>query len=535
MGRRKGVMDQGRKQEGLAELTCWKILRCGREGCPAYNRNRPRCWLIDGTLCFGRRKHSLWEKRFLCPSCRVFQHNAPMVGTREALEIVRDHVDCSDEDTRLGGCSDAECRLQLAAGLAEVLRALERLSPASSKGGALFEPEDSLAGLREVLRESGKEIATQSDVTDDLRQGLAEHFEVIRRIGQGDYSARVEGRYSAAILQALSSEMNAMLQAVAAEVAARKEMEDTLRRNEERLYNIIDFLPDATFVIDAEKRVIAWNRAIEEMTGWRKEDVLGKGDYIYGCAFYDEPRPILIDLIFDENRGIEEQYDFIQREEKTIFTEVYIPKAYSNRGAYVWGKASALYDKEGKFVGAIESVRDISDRKETEDRLRYMSFHDSLTGLCNRNYFIQEMQRHSQTSSLPVGIIVCDVDGLKEINDTLGHEHGDRLLQSAAKIIRDSFRSRDIVARIGGDEFAVLLLDCKEKDVQGALIRMESNMRSGILDPQASPTISYGYAVCSSGPVNLEALFQEADNNMYAMKKKNKALQIRGSTSMPSR
>ena len=516
------------------ELSCWEAFQCPHTQCPAYGRERPRCWLIKGTLSCVEDQYSLWDKLSVCSSCHVFQHNAPRVDTKETLEIVSAQPNRRTECSRSGADETAEARLQLAAGLSEVLQAMERLSPGGlgqgSEDGLGAEPQ---ARLWRALRSGGGEIADGQALCRDLRQALAEHFEVIRRIGQGDYSARVRGEYSAAILRSLGSELNAMLEAIATEVASRQRVEDTLRRNEERLYNIIEFLPDATFVIDSQKRVIAWNRALEEMTGWSKEDVLGKGDYIYGRAFYGEPRPILIDLVFEENKAIEETYDFIEREERTIFTEVYLPKAFNHRGAYVWGKASALYDREGSIVGAIESVRDISDKKATEDRLRYMSFHDSLTGLCNRNFFIQEMQRHSRSLSLPVGVIVCDVDGLKEINDTFGHEYGDRLLQRAAKVIRESFRAKDIVARIGGDEFAVLLTNCKEEDVQGALIRMERNMRSGALDPEARLTISYGYAVRSQSPANLEELFQEADNNMYAMKRENKARQARDPSPMP--
>ena len=142
-------------------------------------------------------------------------------------------------------------------------------------------------------------------------------------------------------------------------------------RNSSELYDkIIEFLPDATFVIDRDGRVIAWNRAIEEMTGIGKKEILGKAGYIYALPFYGEPRPILIDLVLAGDVHYEEMYDFTSRKESTLFAEVYSRTIHGGRGAYLWGKASPLFDSDGKIAGAIESIRDITDRKQAEYELR---------------------------------------------------------------------------------------------------------------------------------------------------------------------
>ncbi len=134
--------------------------------------------------------------------------------------------------------------------------------------------------------------------------------------------------------------------------------------------DIIEFLPDATFVIDQEKRVIAWNGAIEEMTGVSKQDIIGKGDYAYSIPFYGERRPILVDLVFDVDVPLRERYHFVESDGKTYFAEVFAPRMYGGKGAYLWGKASPLFDQEGRIIGAIESIRDITDRRLAEDALR---------------------------------------------------------------------------------------------------------------------------------------------------------------------
>lgn len=134
--------------------------------------------------------------------------------------------------------------------------------------------------------------------------------------------------------------------------------------------DIIEFLPDATFVINRESKVIAWNRAMEEMTGLEKKQILGKGDYLYALPFYGEARPILIDFVITGETDNREGYDFVERHGRDFYAETYAPKLYANKGAYVWGKASPLYDKDGNLSGAIESIRDITQRKEAAESLQ---------------------------------------------------------------------------------------------------------------------------------------------------------------------
>jgi PAS domain S-box-containing protein len=146
--------------------------------------------------------------------------------------------------------------------------------------------------------------------------------------------------------------------------------QEHIRNSERRLADIIDFLPDATFVIGKDGCVIAWNRAIEEMTGISKGDIIGKGDHAYAVPFYGGNRPILVDLIFSSDEELESRYDFIKKEGKTIFGEAFTPSLYEGKGAHLWGTASPLFDDEGNIVGAIESIRDISKVKQVEEELR---------------------------------------------------------------------------------------------------------------------------------------------------------------------
>jgi len=136
-------------------------------------------------------------------------------------------------------------------------------------------------------------------------------------------------------------------------------------REDENYRGIIDFLPDATFVINTKGNVIAWNRAMEEMTGVPATAMLGKGDYEYALPFYDERKPMLANLIFMPDSEIEKRYHSIQRTGDTLVVDIFIP-TFQNRGAYFWAKASPLYDPDGIITGSIETIRDITDRKQAE-------------------------------------------------------------------------------------------------------------------------------------------------------------------------
>jgi PAS domain S-box-containing protein len=156
---------------------------------------------------------------------------------------------------------------------------------------------------------------------------------------------------------------------IARDITIRRSAEKSLLIAHQQLHDIIEFLPDATFVIDQNKRVIAWNRAMEEMTGVPKEEVLGEGNHAYAMPFYGASRPILIDLVMDGISPFESGYESIEQHGRTLYAETFVPLIYGGKGAYLWVKASPLFDKEGNLIGAIESIRDITDRKQTEESL----------------------------------------------------------------------------------------------------------------------------------------------------------------------
>ena len=164
-------------------------------------------------------------------------------------------------------------------------------------------------------------------------------------------------------------------------------------------------------------------------------------------------------------------------------------------------------------------IRNITERQLMEDQLRYISMHDALTGLYNRTYFKSEITRLDTQPLRPIGLIICDIDGLKLVNDTLGHEAGDTLLIKAASTIRDSLRYSDSVSRIGGDEFAVILYDCTKQGLEGVIKRIKESINvANSNDPAIPLSISMGCAIRNNFSKTMEEIFTEADDNMYKEK-----------------
>lgn len=154
------------------------------------------------------------------------------------------------------------------------------------------------------------------------------------------------------------------------DITERKKAEEELKDSRRHLMEIIDFLPDPTWVVDNQGKVVAWNRAIEKLTGVNAEAMLGKGDFEYAIPFYGEKRPIMIDLVRNWDESYQNTYVSLKKEGEFLFSEETYHPDLGKGGIYLAAKARVLYDAEGKPAGAIESVRDITDRKKFENELK---------------------------------------------------------------------------------------------------------------------------------------------------------------------
>jgi diguanylate cyclase (GGDEF)-like protein/PAS domain S-box-containing protein len=166
--------------------------------------------------------------------------------------------------------------------------------------------------------------------------------------------------------------------------------------------------------------------------------------------------------------------------------------------------------------------QDITDLKLSEEKLRFLSIHDQLTGLYNRLYFDEEMARLERGRIFPISVIMGDLDDLKIINDTYGHAQGDEVIKAAAQILRSSFRAEDVVARIGGDEFAALLPGANAEATQHVIARIQEKIRNHpMINHKVALYISLGSATAEKGTLLGDAL-RMADEQMYQHKQENK-------------
>ncbi|MBN1390333.1 MAG: response regulator [Candidatus Thermoplasmatota archaeon] len=154
------------------------------------------------------------------------------------------------------------------------------------------------------------------------------------------------------------------------DITDHKNAQVALASAHERLMDIVNFLPDPTFVINNEKKVTAWNRAIEEMTGVRKNDILGKGDHAYSVPFYGNPCPMLIDMLEDPEPEWERSISKIEKKGNCIYAESFVPNLNDNKGANLWFVAAPLYNIKGEIFGAIQTIRDITERVKVEVELQ---------------------------------------------------------------------------------------------------------------------------------------------------------------------
>jgi diguanylate cyclase (GGDEF)-like protein len=162
--------------------------------------------------------------------------------------------------------------------------------------------------------------------------------------------------------------------------------------------------------------------------------------------------------------------------------------------------------------------QEIDERKQLEMQLHFWGLHDALTGLYNRFYFEAELERLQYSRLYPISIVMADLDGLKHINDTFGHAFGDLMLKAVARVLRETFRAEDLVARIGGDEFAVLLTQTDEEAIQAVGRRLQENLAQYNRQcPEQVINLSVGMATAQKG-MPLTQVLKLADDRMYAEK-----------------
>jgi len=179
--------------------------------------------------------------------------------------------------------------------------------------------------------------------------------------------------------------------------------------------------------------------------------------------------------------------------------------------------AAVCNDIDGNILGFVMLSRDITEYKQREEEIKFLSYHDQLTGLYNRRFYEEELKRLDTKRNLPLSIIMGDVDGLKIINDSIGHDKGDELLKKAAQVLSNGCRADDIIARLGGDEFVVLLPKTDIEQVERIIRRINELLQNETVDT-LDISVSFGYEVKKDEHENIQDILKAADDKLYKNK-----------------
>lgn len=270
--------------------------------------------------------------------------------------------------------------------------------------------------------------------------------------------------------------------------------------------DILNRVTELIIIIDLEGSIVKVNTRFEALTGYTQEKVAG----INLNAFTDKS---FTDICPKDNQRVTE---IALTNKWGSCIPLQVSTSYiRDKGGYLLG--FVLVGQDMRLVKRLQT--EIEERRCKEKELEYLSFHDPLTHLYNRTYFEREMKRLNKMRHCPLGIIIADVDGLKFANDTFGHDEGDALLLAAAGVLKDILADKGMVARIGGDEFAILMTDFNKayiNEVEARLaVALERYNRNKPLVPLS---ISIGIDVCYGEYKDIMELFKTADNNMYRVK-----------------
>ena len=276
---------------------------------------------------------------------------------------------------------------------------------------------------------------------------------------------------------------------------------------------VFDNSLDGIYITAKSGLIVQVNKAFESITGFQSEDVLGQKPSVLSSGWHE--------ISFEE--------DILPVvKEKHYWEGELMSRRKDGEAFQAQLRITALYDTDEEYLGLITSFKDVTEAKSSEENIKRLAYYDPLTNLPNRSLFndrLEQALQRGNRSRLYVAVLFIDLDGFKSINDTLGHANGDRLLTEVGARLKNTVRSDDTVARMGGDEFNVILNALQDRETAESAT---ANIANKIVKRIAEPFIIQGHAIkigCSIGislypddSISAEELIKQADTAMYHTK-----------------
>ncbi|MEA4872714.1 MAG: PAS domain S-box protein [Synergistaceae bacterium] len=293
------------------------------------------------------------------------------------------------------------------------------------------------------------------------------------------------------------------------DITERKKLEEALHLEKEQIEKTLLSVGDGVISTDKNGRIRLMNKAAENLTGWKLKNSLGmKIEDIYDIR--DETTKEKIVSHF--GRVLQKGDQINNSNHKLLISK-------NGVELYIEDSSAPIKDSRGNISGMILVFRDSTEKIERLKQVEYLSLHDHMTSLYNRKYMQDSIKRLDTKRNLPFSVIYMDVNGLKLVNDSLGHEMGDRLIVSVANALKGMLRSDDIVGRIGGDEFLVLLPKTDIESTERVAERIESTVSDTKIGSLV-PSIALGCAVKTEDDQSILETLKRAEASMYKGKLK---------------
>ncbi len=300
------------------------------------------------------------------------------------------------------------------------------------------------------------------------------------------------------------------LTAFSQNVTASVNLKTALIKNEKRYRGLVDNLDSGVVIHAADTSILSCNKKASELLGISMDALTGKYAFDSEFSFINE----------DSTKMLLEDYPvnlIIQNKEPLKGKVLGIVRALSNDIVWVSASGIPVFDTKESISEIVISFIDITEAKKNRSDLEFSAYRDYLTGLYNRRHYEENLAKYDHLDNYPLTMVMADINGLKLINDAFGHHAGDELLISAANIITESCRETDCIARIGGDEFVIVMPNSSGKDAEKVIEKINMKAKSIFIE-SIELSISFGFATKSDRSEDIQEVYRSAEDLMYRTK-----------------